>query len=251
MNHQEFYFVEPEFVDARTLRIYGDEFKHLIQVMRKKEGDSATATDGQGNTYLFQLSKITKTYADAEIIKKRRREGEPHFRLILAQSVLKGRHLDLVIEKGTEIGVSTFIPLKSARTIVNQNEQKTTRWKRIALAAMKQSCRSILPEITPVQSFQTVLIEHSHLPVKCIAHNGNSARLASQLFSGNSVNSVSNGIANSGILVIGPEGGFTREEIELARQYKYEMLSLGQRRLRSETAGIVASTLLLEKFDEI
>ncbi|MBN1352930.1 16S rRNA (uracil(1498)-N(3))-methyltransferase [candidate division KSB1 bacterium] len=250
MLHEELFFVKPEDVDSQTLIISGDEFKHLVHVLRKKVGDSATATDGQGNSFLFQIFKIDASFAQGTIVKKRRRQGEPYFQLTLAQALLKGRHFDLVIEKCTEIGITRFVPMLTARSIGDENQKKNQRWQRIALAAMKQCARSVLPEITAVQGFESILEQHSHLPVKLVADNGADARPLAQILSNHQPRH-ENTYSRDGVLLIGPEGGFSPEEIELAQQHGYELLSMGPRRLRAETAGVVGSALVLAAMGEL
>ena len=250
MMHQEFFYVAPDLVDRQSLRICGEEFKHLVSVMRKNVGDSATATDGQGNTFLFQISKIGENYADAAIVKRCRLQGEPNFQLTLAQAILKGRRLEQVIEKGTEIGITRFIPMLTERTIVDKNEQKARRWQRIALAAMKQSCRSVLPEIAPICKYESIISENSKFPIKLLAHNAVNTRLLSQIFA-EYLSANNNVHINSGIIMVGPEGGFSQAEVELAQQNGFQLFSMGPRRLRAETAGIVGSALVLDKFGEL
>ena len=250
MLHQEFYYVSPQAVGSHSLRINGAEFRHLVHVTRKRVGDSATATDGVGNTYLFQISKITDAYADASIVKKRRRQGEPLFQLTLAQAVLKGKRFEQVIEKGTEIGVTRFIPMLTKRTLVTENDHKLNRWQRVAMAAMKQSCRSILPEITPVQKIEQIIANSLKLELKLIAHNGARVHPLSKIFSKHFAMRNEHYL-KSGILLIGPEGGLTLDEIEKAQQNDFHLFSMGLRRLRAETAGIVGSALLLAKLGEL
>ena len=250
MLHQDFFYVSPECVKKNSLRFTGEEYKHLVHVLRKKVGQSAYATDGLGNSYLFQLSDITETYAEATIVNRRRRAGESLFQLTLALSILKGKRFELVIEKGTEIGITRFIPLITERTIVEKNTRKLNRWQHIALAAMKQSCRSILPEITAPLPFEKLFSASLHYELKLVAHNSKDVRSMTQIFSKHYA-SPSNSYFKSGIILIGPEGGFTNNEIELAQQYHFFPLLLGPRRLRSETASIVASTLLMEKVGDL
>ena len=246
MKHLEFFLVEPEFVFEQHLEIRGDEFSHLAYVLRKKIGDWGVAVDGQGNAYDFFIEHISKDRARGQIQKRRRLVGESLFRLTLAQAVLKGSHLDFVVEKGTEVGISTFIPMTTRYTIPQLSSQKITRLQRIAREAMKQSCRSIFPEIQPVQSFEAVLQAGAKFQLKLIAHQAKEALPLRILLAQDArVQHYRNGI-----LLVGPEGGFSTQEVLTAQKHGFQFLSLGKRRLRAETAGIFGAALLIEKLED-
>lgn len=246
MKHLEFFWVEPENVFENHLEIRGGEFKHLARVLRKKPGDSGVAVDGQGNAYDFFIEQIGKDRIKGQIQKKRRLVGESIFRLTLAQAVLKNDHLSLVVEKGTEVGIAAFVPMLTRYTIPSLSKNKITRLQRIAREAMKQSCRSIFPEVQSVQSFDDVMQQSHDFQLKLIAHQGKEA-LPLRLLLPHSLHA--NRYRN-GILLVGPEGGFSTKEILTAQHHGFQVLSLGKRRLRAETAGIMGAALLLEKLED-
>jgi 16S rRNA (uracil1498-N3)-methyltransferase len=250
LKHQEFFYVEPENIHSDYIVLKDQEYKHLIQVLRKKIGDSATATDGQGNAYDFFISEITGDSVRGTIQKKLRKPGEPFFRLTLAQAILKGNHFDWVIEKGTEIGVSRFIPLLTEYSIPDINEQKLIRWRRIALESIKQCCRSVIPEILPALRFEDLMREIGQYQFKIMAHPHQSALPMNLLLKNRPM--TNHPVQNrNGIAIIGPEGGFNLAETHLAANNQIDFVSLGKRRLRAETAGIVLSTLIMEKMGEL
>jgi 16S rRNA (uracil1498-N3)-methyltransferase len=248
MRHREIFYTEPENISQQSLEIKGEELKHLVRVMRKQERDVIDVVDGQGNLYTTVISKISKQSAQCEIQKRARFVGEPNFQLILAQAVPKGNRFDWVIEKGTEIGVSTFIPLLCENSIIEDVSSRRSRWKKIAIAAMKQSARSILPEITPAQTIRDVVRKTGLLKSGLIAESGDGVKNLSQV-----VSEIQQKLQQSkaAILLIGPEGGFSKNEILLAIDNGYHRFSLGHRRMRSETAGIVASAILMELMGEL
>lgn len=248
MRHREIFFTEPENISQQSLEIKSEELKHLVRVMRKTERDVIEVVDGQGNLYTVVISKISKQSAQCEIQKRTRYPGEPNFQLTLAQAVPKGNRFDWVIEKGTELGVSTFIPLLCQNSIVEDVASRRSRWKKIAIAAMKQSARSILPEITPAQTISDVVRKTGLLKSGLIAEGGDGAKNLSNILS--DIRQKSNQF-KSAILLIGPEGGFSNEEIRFAIENGYHRFTLGPRRLRSETAGIVASAILMEFMGEL
>jgi 16S rRNA (uracil1498-N3)-methyltransferase len=245
LKHLEFFLVEPDCVFERHLEIRGTEFEHLAFVLRKQVGDSGVAVDGQGNAYDFFIEHISKDRAKGQIQKRRRLVGESIFRLTLAQSVLKGNHLDLVVEKATEVGIAAFIPMLTTHTIPQPSDQKVSRLQRIAREAMKQSCRSVFPEIHPVQSFEEIVQQSSRFQLKLMAHQAKES-LPLRLLP----NDLRVSHFRSGILLVGPEGGFSTQEVMAAQQYGFQLLSLGKRRLRAETAGIVGAALLIEKLED-
>lgn len=249
MKHGEFFIISPEDVYHDMLYIKGPELKHLSQVLRKKIGDAAAATDGQGNVYDFIITQISKDRAEAEIQKRRRLVGEPFFHLNLAQAVLKGNHFEMIVEKGTEIGVSTFTPMTTENTIPEVTGQKLTRYQRIACEAMKQCCRSIIPLLQSPQSFEEILENSQRQYVKLIAHPGREAmpvKLVMEQYR-QKINSLK---LKSGILLVGPEGGFSDTEYKTAVKAGFQPISLSKRRLRAETAGLVGATLVLEHMGE-
>lgn len=248
MRHREIFYTEPENISSQLLEIKGDEFKHLIRVMRKQERDVIDVVDGQGNAYTVVISKITKQSAQCEIQKRTRFVGEPNFHLTLAQAIPKGNRFDWVVEKGTEIGVIAFTPLLCENSIIEDASSRRARWKKIAIAAMKQSARSVLPEITPAQTIHDVIRKTGLTQVGFIAEGGDGAKNLSQIVSQHQQKLQQ---SKSAIILIGPEGGFSKTEIQLAIGGGYHRFSLGPRRLRSETAGIVASAILMELMGEL
>lgn len=243
--HWESFYVHPNDIHGDEIRFSEDEAKHLTTVMRKKRNERIWAVDGKGNAYEVQLILIRKTEAFGKIIHTRRRIGEPITEVTLAQSVLKGDHFDDLVEKVTEIGVKRIIPMITENTIPSAGPQKLTRWRRIAIAAMKQSGRSFLPEIENPMDFQHVVETKTQYQRVWIAHSGSgyaSPRLQKNLL---------NTRIKNMLLLVGPEGGFTETEIKSAQQQGIQQVSLGPRRLRSDTAGIVLTALALSQLGEL
>ena len=188
--------------------------------------------------------KIKKTYMLKYF--KRRRIGEPVALLTLAQGVLKGEKFELLIQKATEIGVSRIIPMLSERTVADPGKNKKTRWINIAKSAMKQCGRSIIPEITNPLPLPKVLSRGIDCSYRFIAHADKDSKSLPYYF-----NSTDNLTNKKALIVIGPEGGFTKDEVTLACDQGFVKISLGPRRLRAETAGIVLSSLVLSQLGEL
>jgi len=243
--HWVSFYVDPKHVSKDELLFSEDETHHLGKVRRKKKGENIWAIDGKGSAYEVQIMSIEKNRARAKIIQTRRLIGEPVTEVTLAQSLLKGERFDWLIEKATEIGIRRIIPIHCEHSETIAAPQKYARWKRVAMAAMKQSGRCILPEITIARSFHEILPLGSDCHHRLIAH-------ATQGSTPLTISKRAGPITKpKAILLIGPEGGFTDHEIEQSQEHGFRPISLGSRRLRSETAGIVLSTLLLSQLGEL
>lgn len=236
MSRREIFYAPSVQFSGDHVLIRDDELHHLTRVLHHKVGDRVTVVDGEGVAALdSEIIEITREFARVRILKKVRRYGEPFVHLTLAQAVPKGSRFDWVIEKGTEVGVSEFIPTLCARGEVEAGTNKVQRWRRLALAAMKQSCRSFWPLINTPLNFEAVCAQSRHYDLCLIAHEG----------SEEAVRRLAQGVPpKRALIVIGPEGGFTEAELQCAQENDFQFLRLGPRRLRAETAGIVAVTKL-------
>ena len=243
MKHLEFFYTKPENISNTHTEIKGDELKHLSRVLRKKVRDVVEVIDGQGNLYTVILTEITKQVAIGEIQKRVRYAGEPNFKLTLAQAIPKSSRFEMVIEKGTELGVSTFVPLICKHSVTEGTEAKVVRWQKIAISAMKQCTRSVLPVIEQPQTIEQAIKNKSLLQLGLIANAGDRVLGLSAII--NDLKSGSHPLKSATIL-IGPEGGFTHDEVNLAIENGFKSFTLGQRRLRSETAGIVSVAIMME-----
>ena len=251
MKHQEFFWVEPEDVFSNHLILRGTEQKHLIQVLRKKIGDWASATDGQGHVYDFFITEIEKNQVKGQIQKKRRRVGEPFFRVTLAQALLKGDHFEWVLEKGTEIGVTQFIPFSSEYSVAaDVTPTRLNRYRRIVREALKQCGRSVVPAVNEPVPFSELLTMAPNYQLKLLAHPDKGALAMRFLLDSRIKNRPPSSFRN-GLVLIGPEGGFSLEEIQQARAQGFDLVTLGKRRLRAETAALVCTTILMEKMGEL
>lgn len=243
--HWESFYVDPKDVSGDEILFREDEVKHLSTVMRKKRNERIWAVDGKGNAYEVQLIQIGRKEARGKIINTRRRLGEPIAEVTLAQSILKGDHFDDLTEKVTEIGVCKIIPMITENTIPTAGSQKLARWRRIAISAMKQSGRSFLPEIVGPMHFSQVLEMKTQYQHTWIAHTGK-GNIPPRLPDNLNKNRIKNML-----LIVGPEAGFTEEEMEAAKQQGIQPVRLGPRRLRSETAGIILTALALSQLGEL
>ncbi len=213
------------------IRIDGDEFAHLSHVMRRAPGDTIGVSDGAGTSYLAEISTIEKRMAVCAIRGTYPLLGESPVRVTLAAAMLKNpSRFDFLIEKATEIGVHAIVPLITERTI--PRHARSDRWQKLALAAMKQSGRSVLPRVHEPVPLQKLLDTTAQYAERCwmfheAAEDGTSITGGSHL------------------VIIGPEGGFTDAEVAAGGEHHCAAIRLGPRRLRSETAAITAAARFL------
>lgn len=239
--HFEQFYIAPEQVGATDFCLKGEEFTHAVRVLRKKPGDVLQAVDGRGHLFEGVVVAIQKQQIIVRIERRFHRLGEPRIRLVLAFAIPKTAQSDWVIEKGTEIGVTIFQPILTERTIPDPSS-RLDRWRHKALAAMKQCGRSVLPDVREPLHFAAALAVHGHMP-GFLAHDhdsptdqGDFERLRQ---------------CEEAVVYIGPEGGFSKAEASLALASGVVPLSLGLRRLRSDTAALVAITKILHYAGEL
>lgn len=230
------------------LRIDSEEYKHLRRVLRHRIGDEVMATTGRGWMYRCRISSMGPGYATLEIVERWQNRGEPRFRLTLAPAIHKFSRFELLLEKGTEIGVGQFQPIFTAFSQQQTGASKVSRWERILKSAVKQCGRSCLPALLPPCSFDEFLARTGAYDYRWIAHVPAPAGAPCWTHR-SAVGEAAPG--RTGVVATGPEGGFSDQEIEAALHAGFQFLSLGSRRLRAETAGLVAASLLLAQFGDL
>lgn len=249
MARREFFFVDPRNVvrkdgQAAELLITGEEWRHLARVLRHRPGDCLMAVDGCGTAYAGVLETLENDRARVRVTETLPGYGEPEVHLTLAVGVPRLPRFETLIEKAVEIGVSEIVPMRTEFGVERPGEHKRGRWQRIAMAAMKQCGRSRLPAIHALTPVDRLLTTVSDFDLRCIAHSpvpegaavwGEASRAAA---------------VSRILLLVGPEGGFSEKEIARAAECGFAFLPLGKRRLRTETAGIVAAALLLDLIHE-
>ncbi len=234
----EYFFTPPHLIASHELTIDGEEFVHLTHVMRKKQGDSIRVVNGVGIAYDATIVEISKHIARCEISNIHARLNEPELDVTVAVAILKNASkFDFLVEKVTELGVNTIIPLITGRTI--PRHAKTDRLKKLALAAMKQSGRCVLPTVRELTEFPEFVQTSQPGSLRIIPHEQVAAPTLALVVRGREF--------QSAIVCVGPEGGFTDNEVALAQSAGFLPVSLGARRLRTETAAIIAAGLVLER----
>lgn len=234
------FFAKPEDIKGNLASISGDEAHHILDVMRLKKGDSITAFDGEGREYEGIIRDTEKKKVTIEIKNTRKVVEDGKVKITLAQSISKGDKTDFIIEKAVELGASEIIPLITERTIVRFDSRKEAaknkRWSNIALSASKQCGRLKIPQVHPVTDFNSALnsVKNYNLALMaCLCKDTMGIKEVLRDFKEGSV-----------IVFIGPEGDFTEEEINRARNAGCRLISLGPRVLRVETAALNILSIL-------
>lgn len=209
-----------------------EDAHHLLNARRAEVGERFEISDG-GDVYLAELA--SKKPFEVRIIKMIDRDSELPSKLIIAFSLLKGGHDDLVVMKATELGAASFIPFVSERTVVRLDEKgrkaRSERFRRIAREAAMQSRRNLVPEVSEIASFKEAI--GAEADVRFIAYEGIAGERGTLEKALKGVKPGSKTLA-----VAGPEGGFSEKEAHMAGEAGLSFVSLGSRILRAETASI-------------
>ncbi len=238
------FFVDKNNIGEKNIEITGDDAKHISTVLRAKVDEEIIICDGYGTDYLCRLIGINKKQVLAEIIKKYENKNEPSLKITLYQGLPKGDKMELVIQKCIEIGVDRIIPVITDNTVVKigeKAEKKNFRWNKIAEAAAKQCGRGKIPHVDKILSFKEAVEASKTLDGAIIPYENEKQRNIKEFvksFRGKSIG-----------IFIGPEGGFSENEIKLCEENNISSVSLGKRILRTETAGLVTSVILLYELE--
>jgi 16S rRNA (uracil1498-N3)-methyltransferase len=229
------FFIEQSARKGELVLLPEDTSRHIAGSLRMKEGESLSLTDGHGGLYEAKISAIHKKKCEVTIEDMQFHE-RPAGRTTVAISLLKNSsRFDWFLEKATELGVSSIVPLLCART--ERQHFRMDRMKSLLISAMIQSLQTWLPDLHEPVTFSNFWdLSESSSDKKLIAHcePGNKTLLSEIVLKAD----------ESGIILIGPEGDFNSEEIHEALQRDYIPVNLGSTRLRTETAGVAAATLL-------
>ncbi len=247
-------FLPPEELTSNQISITGDNARHLSLVLRIQPGEQIVIFDGQGYKYECTITQTHKKEVIAVIDARKACSVESPVSIILAQGLPKADKMNLIIQKSTELGIRSIIPLITEHSQVRYTE-KVERWKKIALSASQQSGRDRIPDIYDPIDFdkfiarKSSLLEKWHdrkLPLKCL--------IFSQREKDRNLKKVLSEIKNEAhhiILLIGPEGGFSKKEVTAAVDNGFVEVSLGPRILRTETAPLAALSIIQYELGDI
>lgn len=237
------FFTPKENFIENTAKILGDDVKHLYKVLRLNEGDKIVLNNCDGDEFLAEIRTITKQEVIVDIEEKLEINNESEVKIYLFQGLPKAQKMDLIVQKGTELGITEFIPTLTERVDIKLKGEfkKLDRLNRIALEAAKQSKRTIIPKVSEPVSFEDALKRMESLDLVIVPYENAENFGIKTLF--NDENIDTSKIKKVGILV-GPEGGFELNEISRLKENGAYIVTLGSRILRTETAGFVATSLV-------
>ncbi len=248
-------FYTPD-ITSNTYSLSEEEARHCLKVLRLQKGDEVHLTDGKGTLYKAQIAHIDKTSCEVEVVETMKEYGKRNHYLHIAIAPTKNSdRLEWFLEKATEIGIDEITPLICERSV--KEKLRFERLNKIITSAVKQSLKSYHPKLNEASPLAP-LLKRGEGCIKLIAHcNGNDLihiqkYISDSLSNFDQINSLQEPNSSpsgrlggvSFLVLIGPEGDFTPTEIELALQHNFIPISLGQSRLRTETAGVYACVVI-------
>jgi 16S rRNA (uracil1498-N3)-methyltransferase len=242
------FYVRPEDVGERELRLQGDEATHLVRVLRLGKGVQIVAFDGRGGEYVALVERVEADGVACRILDRTHTQPARTVSITLGQGLSKADKFEWVIQKTTELGVSEVVPLISERVIpqiaARRTATKVARWERVAREACKQSGRASIPRLWPPTPLDTFFAALQSADLKLVLWEGEDTRLLRTVLAAFAE-------AATVAVVVGPEGGLTRPEVTRGATYGFLPVGLGGRILRTETAGLVAVALLQYRFGDL
>ncbi len=243
------FFTEPENISGNTIRILEDA-SHITRVLRMEPGEQILVFDGTGYEYTAELTAIDNKECQAEILDRKFSEQEPETKITIYQALPKSGKMESIIQKSVELGVTSIVPTATDRCVVKLDgkakAEKPKRWNKISLEAAKQCGRGVVPKVGTPISFQEAIsqlksMELALMPYEVLGHQGECS-LKGVL--------QEKPYREIGVL-IGPEGGFSDEEAELAQASGVKLIGLGKRILRTETVAAAITSMIMYEMNEM
>lgn len=248
------YFVDPKQFSGDTVRIDGEDARHIAKVMRGKPGDKLIVSDGIAREALMEIAVIEIGEVTATVLENLEMTQEAAVKVTVAQSLPKGDKMETVIQKCTEIGAVAFVPFLSERTIVQYDDRKENkrleRWRKISKEAAEQAHRNRVPMVHPSLSWKKLLQSFREYGAVYFCYEkqeGLQLRSAVAPW----VSALTSDSSHSVLVIVGPEGGFSEQECREAEKAGAVSVGLGRRILRCETAGMVAAACILYESGEM
>ncbi len=236
-----YFFIEQPAADGATAMISGPDARHITTVLRLKPGDTIGLFDGVGFEYQARIEAVSSRNVKVAVLKRFPSTGESPVEIIVAQAFLKERKMDGLVRQLTELGITQWLPFFAQRSVPRLDQKNITarseRWKKIAKEALKQCKRGRVPEIRDPASFEAMLVQSRTCDLKIAFWEEESTPLTA-------LRPQPKQKIKTIFAMLGPEGGFTVQEIETARKSGFVTVALGPRILKAETATVAACVLL-------
>lgn len=244
------FFVEKNQVNDNKIQIFGDDFHHIKNVLRLKLGEELNIC-ADGERYLVKIFEFGTDYVTFEILNKLDYTTELPVNITLFQGLPKQDKMELITQKATELGVREIVPVAMEHSVAkldSKNEtKKIDRWQKIAKEASSQSGRQIIPRVLPCINFKNIIENIGKYDIVLLPYENENGLNLKQCLSDFKKNH--NNIDNIAV-IIGPEGGFSEAEISSIKDNpKVQLVTLGKRILRTETAGIACISMIAYEFD--
>lgn len=241
------FFVEEAQISETDVRIEGSDVNHIKNVLRMKCGEKIRISSNTGKNFYCTVSEITGDYVLADILEELQENTELPNQIYLFQGLPKSDKMELIIQKAVELGVYEIIPVAMKNCVAKLDEKKAAskiaRWQEIAKSAAKQSKRSLIPTIQMPLSYKLAVQKAKELDVVLVPYENKRGMQATREV----ISAIKKG-QTIGIF-IGPEGGFDTSEIDLIKE-EGKLISLGNRILRTETAGMAALSMLVYQLED-
>lgn len=234
------YYSESPILADRVV-LAGPEAHHLIHVMRASPGLEVVVFDGSGAEFSARVERLGRTEVELAILQRTETDRELPGDLTVAVALPKGDRQKWLVEKATELGVTRLVPLETARGVAQPVEQALARLRRGVIEASKQCGRNRLMEIAPPERWEALVGSSVSYDLRLVAHPQDNTGQAADPIGGLRDRSPAKVIVG-----VGPEGGFTASEVQLARAAGWQMMDLGPRILRIETAAITVAAILAQ-----
>jgi len=246
------FFVSPEVVQRDPVVLTGQVAHRIGRVLRMAPGDHVLLLDNSGWAFETELVHFESERVEGHVVHRVLATGEPRAKITLYQALLKGHGFETVLEKCTEVGIVEFVPLLCERCVVGSlmdvEGHRSQRWERIIRGAAEQSRRGRLPRLAPVTMWPLAIQRARRADLSILPWEGAGKPSLREVLEGHKGQGERPGRPSrpySISLFIGPEGGLTEEEVQMARSADIRTVTLGPRILRAETAGLVAATAIL------
>lgn len=234
-------------LENNTCIIEGEDVKHISKVLRCRIGEELEVCDNNNNEYICEITNIDKNQVELNIVEKVDIQRESDLKIKVYQGLPKGPKMEMILQKLTEVGVDEIILVQTKRTVVKvddkKEDKKLERWERIIYEAAKQSKRGKIPTLRGVLTFKEALADMKENDFNIAPYENEKTKSIKQAIKGVNINTMG--------IFVGPEGGFEETEIEAIEDIGGQSVSLGPRILRTETASLVASSIVLYELSDL
>jgi 16S rRNA (uracil1498-N3)-methyltransferase len=249
------FFVPPDWIERNWVTLTGPQAHQIAHVLRMRPGDDIVVLDNSGWEIETRLIAVERHAVRGEVLRRRLASSEPRTKVSLYQGVLRSKKLEVVLQKGTELGIVEFIPVITERCVVSDLgavEKKRQRWELILQEAAEQSRRGRKPVLRSTMLFPQACERVRQRGGLSLVPWEDAGDLNLREVLRNEPSDHSGAWPPMSIdLFIGPEGGFTRDEVDLAQRYGVVPVTLGPRILRAETAGLVSASAILYELGDL